>query len=86
MHTYPHAYAWQTTHTHTPLIKYVVATIYKNCWGTSPDIKLSTAETKRYQGQREYAPAYPQDVVRHLMRISAVKHNTIYLTHTGYTR
>jgi hypothetical protein len=61
---------------YAPLIKYVVATIYKNCWGTSPDIKLSAAETKRYQGQREYAPAYPQDVVRHLMRISAVKQNT----------
>ena len=61
---------------YAPLMKYVAATIYKNCWGTSPDINPSATETKRYKGQWEYAPSYPQDVVRHLMRISAVKHNT----------
>lgn len=61
---------------YVPLMKYVTATIYKNCWGTSPDINPSAPETKRYKGQWEYAPSYPQDVVRHLMRISAVKHNT----------
>jgi len=61
---------------YAPLMKYVVANIYKKLWGTSPDIKPSAAETQRYQGQWEYAPSYPQDVVRHLMRISTVKHNT----------
>ena len=61
---------------YAPLMKYVAETIYKKCWGTSPDIRHSAPETKRYQGQWEYAPAYCHDLVRHLMRISAVKHNT----------
>jgi hypothetical protein len=68
---------------YAPLMKYFLKSVYTRYWGTSPDITLTQGEKNRHNmSQWHRAPSYPQDVVRHLMRVSAVKDNTHTRSHT----